>query len=164
MTWNHPFGKIPLLTYTNDIKTYPVLLIAKASVKSSSILHLDIRYSLIGKTYLNSFSCNFPSVIERIETFPKSNIINGNTLCITINQVNETAKRLKGIISIDFYYKSGKKPYLTDIPSGWIDFESSFSISSFPFPSIIGKDQYEIKHHIISKSGTYSISFIDNYF
>ena len=164
ITWNHPFGTIPLLSFSNEIKTYPILIKAKSSVKSSSILHLELYYTLIGKTFFKSFCCHLPKSIQKIETFNYNHKIMGNTLYIDINQNNDSGTSIKGKICIDVMYQSGKKPYLTDISIGWINCENSFSVSGFPFPVIIGNKQIEINKTSISQSGTYSISFIDNYF
>ena len=78
--------------------------------------------------------------------------------------MNDSGSSCKGSICIDLIYKTKKKPYLTDISIGWIDFESSFSVSGFPMPLIIGNKQINIINSSLSKSGTYSISFIDNCF
>lgn len=159
------YGKIPVMSYTALIKTYPMRL--SLSLRTEEERHrliVSIDFSVTGKTRLHSLSCRVPNTVRCVESSsPTSScapvsFINGDTACILLDTTYE--KESSGTVTLICRYADDAEPLTTDVPFLWANFTTTYTVSDFsPRVIIDSRSEEETSLHYLRRtvSGSYGV-------
>ncbi|KAL7713935.1 MHD domain-containing protein [Entamoeba marina] len=156
-----PYGNIPVCSYQAMIKTYPIMLKAH-TINNKSSLTIVVEYSVCGDTVFNSLCCRIPSHVKSIKTIPNEYTVIDKTLYIHVGIDNTNAKQ-NGQFRITLTSDETFEIKEQDIPFIWIDFETTYLVSSLTVKGVNQKGSHTVEQSIKvhCKSGEYGIRMIE---